>query len=77
VIPAPTVERARGVDLQWVADKAGLKLRRATAHERVGPSPVGGGDDGFSINAHEGFWNDRKCGIGGNDAISLYAQSSA
>ena len=73
MIPASTVERARGVDLQWVADKAGLKLKRATVHERVGPSPTQGGVDGFSINAHEGFWNDRRCGVGGNDAISLYA----
>jgi putative DNA primase/helicase len=73
LIASGLVERARGVDLQWIVERAGMRLKRATAHERVGPSPIAGGDDGFSINAHEGFWNDRKCGVGGSDAISLYA----
>lgn len=73
LIAADHVERARNVDLEWVAASAGLKLKRATVHERVGPSPIVGGDDGFSVNAHEGVWNDRQCGVGGRDAISLYA----
>jgi hypothetical protein len=74
VIDGAIVERARAADLQWVAEKAGLKLKRVTAHERVAPSPViAGGDDGFSINADKGVWRDRRCGVGGNDAIGLYA----
>jgi hypothetical protein len=73
LIASEHVERARGVDLEWIAVSAGLKLKRATVHERVGPSPIKGGDDGFSVNAHEGVWNDRPCGVGGRDAISLYA----
>jgi hypothetical protein len=67
------VERARKVDLEWIAVRSGLKLKRVTAHERVGPSAVVGGDDGFSVNSLKGVWRDRKCDVGGRDAISLYA----
>jgi Toprim domain-containing protein len=73
VIPATLVKQAGAVDFGWVLERSGVKTRRATAHERVGPSPIAGGDDGFSINAHKGVWRDRRCGVGGNDAISLYA----
>jgi putative DNA primase/helicase len=73
VIPATDMERAGNADLDWVAVKAGLKMKRVTAHERVGPSPIAGGDDGFSINARKRVWRDRRCGVGGGDAISLYA----
>jgi hypothetical protein len=73
LIASDLVERAGKADLEWVAVSSGLKLRRATVHERVGPSPIVGGDDGFSVNSRKGVWRDRQCGVGGRDAISLYA----
>jgi Zinc-binding domain of primase-helicase len=39
--------------------------------ERVGPCPVCGGKDRFSINTKKNVWNCRGCDKGGRDAISL------
>jgi hypothetical protein len=48
----------------------GMQLKRTTAVERVGPCPVCGGRDRFSINIRKQVFNCRGCGKGG-DVIEL------
>src|SRR5581483_9822486 len=45
--------------------------------ELVGPCPVCGGRDRFSVNPKKNAWNCRGCQVGGHDAVSLvmHAQS--
>jgi len=49
--------------------RARMPLSRGV--ERVGPCPICGGKDRFSINARKNAWNCRGCDKGGRDAISL------
>jgi putative DNA primase/helicase len=62
-------ERARQIPIQ---DEIGRRGIRLTGHgkERVGPCPVCGGQDRFSINVTKQVFNCRGCEIGG-DVIKL------
>ena len=64
------VERAREADILALAERLGSKLKRAGASEYVGPCPVCGGKDRFSVNIKKQLWNCRGCGKGG-DVIGL------
>jgi hypothetical protein len=63
------IECARQADLLKVAQRFGA-LKRVGASEYVGPCPVCGGKDRFSININKQLWNCRGCGKGG-DVIGL------
>ncbi len=63
------IERARQADLLQVAQRFGA-LKRVGVSEYVGPCPVCGGKDRFSVNIKKQVWNCRGCGKGG-DAIGL------
>jgi hypothetical protein len=64
------VEQAREADILALAERLGPKLKRVGASEYVGPCPVCGGKDRFSVNIKKQVWNCRGCGKGG-DAIGL------
>lgn len=68
-IPAEYIERARATLVEIVIDAHGVRLRRAGA-ERVGPCPICGGTDRFSINTKKQVFNCRGCGAKGG-AIDL------
>lgn len=63
------VEEARAVTVEEAVTGRGSALKR-TGHEQVGPCPLCGGHDGFSINPRKGVFNCRRGGVGG-DAIAL------
>ncbi|MGQ3674270.1 DUF7146 domain-containing protein [Xanthobacter sp. TB0139] len=63
------VEDARAVRVEEVLSRRSIKLRRA-GNELVGPCPVCGGRDRFSVNPPKNLWNCRHAGRGG-DAIAL------
>ena len=65
---AEWIERARNVPIEHVINARGIKLRGKI--ERVGPCPICGGEDRFSINTKKGVWNCRQCAKGG-DVIAL------
>ena len=60
--------KARAVRVEDETARRGIKLRGKV--ERVGPCPVCGGEDRFSINTKKNLWNCRQCGVGG-DVIAL------
>jgi putative DNA primase/helicase len=62
-------ERARRADILTLAQRFSA-LKRVGASEWVGPCPVCGGTDRFSVNIKKQLWNCRGCGKGG-DAIGL------
>ena len=66
---ADRVAAARTVNILTVAIKRGASLRRAGG-EWVGPCPVCGGRDRFSINIGKGLFNCRGCQVGG-DVVKL------
>jgi DNA primase len=68
-IPADLIERARSTPIESVAERHGLKLRRAGA-ERVGPCPICGGTDRFGVNTRKQVFLCRQCGAKGG-AIDL------
>jgi phage/plasmid primase-like uncharacterized protein len=49
------IERARQADILAVAQRHGAKLRRVGGGEFVGPCPVCGGTDRFSVNTRNAF----------------------
>ncbi|KQP36682.1 CHC2 zinc finger domain-containing protein [Methylobacterium sp. Leaf100] len=63
------VEEARAVTVEEAVAARGSTLKRS-GHEQVGPCPLCGGHDGFSINPRKGVFNCRRGGVGG-DAIAL------
>jgi putative DNA primase/helicase len=63
------IERARQADILTAAQRFGA-LKRVGVSEYVGPCPVCGGKDRFSVNIKKRVWNCRGCGKGG-DAIGL------
>lgn len=63
------IECARQADLLKVAQRFGA-LKRVGASEYVGPCPVCGGKDRFSVSINKQLWNCRGCGKGG-DVIGL------
>jgi hypothetical protein len=64
------VATARAVDLLELAASVGATLHREGA-EHVGPCPVCGGDDRFSINPGKNVFHCRGCTRGGAGAIDL------
>ena len=70
-IEATTIERARAIPIEQELARRGHQLRRAGA-ERMGPCPVCGGRDRFSVNLRKQIFNCRGCGRGG-DVIDLVA----
>ncbi len=68
-IPAEMIERARAVSVESVVEMHNVRLR-GFGVERVGPCPVCGGDDRFSVNTKKGIFNCRGCSFGG-DVIAL------
>jgi phage/plasmid primase-like uncharacterized protein len=68
------IERARANDILAVAQHY-TKLKRAGAGEYVGPCPVCGGTDRFSININKGVFNCRGCTKGG-DVIALLVHAT-
>lgn len=65
---AAWVEEARDVSVMAAVDRRGIKLSKGV--ERVGPCPVCGGRDRFSVNTRKDVWHCRGSGRGG-DAIAL------
>lgn len=69
MIDADLVRTARDMPIERLAERHGLKLRRAGA-ERVGPCPRCGGTDRFGVNIAKGLFNCRGCGAKG-DSLAL------
>ncbi|MCC4299462.1 DUF7146 domain-containing protein [Aurantimonas coralicida] len=69
------IEEARAVTVAEVATRLGIAgLKPAGTAESVGPCPVCGGTDRFSLNSMKNAWNCRGSAEGGGrDAISLAA----
>jgi hypothetical protein len=65
MIPEDAIRRARDNDIGTTATHLGAVLRKATTTERVGPCPVCGGTDRFSINTKKQTWHCRGCAKGG------------
>lgn len=63
------IEIAKCVRIQCEVERRGIRLI-GRGSERVGPCPICGGRDRFSININKQCWNCRGCGKGG-DVISL------
>ena len=70
MIAAAKIEHARATRIEDEIARRGIKLKRVGA-ERIGPCPICGGRDRFSIHTTKQLWHCRNCGVGGNDAISL------
>jgi putative DNA primase/helicase len=66
VVDRDQIERAREADILAVAQRYSANLKRAGGCEFVGPCPVCGGHDRFSVNTEKRVWNCRKCGEGGD-----------
>jgi hypothetical protein len=66
-LDAETIARARSVHVKDEIARRGIKLRGKA--ERVGPCPVCGGTDRFSINVRKQVFNCR--GSGGGDVIAM------
>lgn len=62
------VNRARNADIKEVADRLGAKLKRF-GREYVGPCPICGGRDRFSVNTRKQIFNCR--GARGGDVIAM------
>jgi putative DNA primase/helicase len=65
------VDRARACDMLTVAAAHGAKLSKYTAKEFVGPCPLCGGNDRFSVNPKERMFFCRGCAKGGHGAVDL------
>ena len=60
---------AKRAPILEIAQKLGAKLKRAGAVELVGPCPLCGGTDRFSINTKDSVFNCR--GAGGGDVVKM------
>ena len=60
------IEQARNADFLGVARSFGVILKKSGTAEWIGPCPVCGGDDRFSINVKKRVCNCRVCGLTGN-----------
>jgi CHC2 zinc finger/Toprim domain len=67
-IPSGSIECARRTPIESIIEERGVKLRGFV--DRVGPCPVCGGTDRFSVNVKKQVFNCRGCGMGG-DVIRL------
>jgi hypothetical protein len=73
MINASDIELARCVRIEDELQRRGIKLKRQGT-ELVGPCPICGGNDRFSINTKKQCWHCRKCDAGddvGADTIGL------
>lgn len=71
-IDDPRLTEARAIPIAEVADRLKLDDLRPQGPERVGPCPVCGGRDRFSVSTAKGVWHCRKCAAGG-DGLALVA----
>jgi phage/plasmid primase-like uncharacterized protein len=62
------IERARAAPIEQEIDRRGIRLKGR--NEKIGPCPVCGGTDRFSVNVLKAVWNCRGCSKGG-DVIEL------
>jgi phage/plasmid primase-like uncharacterized protein len=69
MISTADIERARAVPIEDEVARRGVKLRRSGA-ELVGPCPLCGGTDRFSVHVKKQVFNCRGCAVGG-DVIKL------
>ena len=60
------VDQARNADILATAQSLGVRVKKNGTTEWVGPCPVCGGTDRFSINIKKRIFNCRKCGLTGN-----------
>jgi hypothetical protein len=67
-LDADAISLARSTRIEAELGRRGVKLRRL-GHEWVGPCPVDGGTDRFSINTRKQVFNCR--GFGGGDVIAM------
>jgi phage/plasmid primase-like uncharacterized protein len=61
---AAVISLARAVPIERIVDQHAIKLRGRI--DRVGPCPICGGTDRFSINTKKQVFNCRGCNVGGN-----------
>jgi phage/plasmid primase-like uncharacterized protein len=64
------IDCARAQPIEDECARRGIRLKRVSAAERVGPCPLCDGTDRFSINIRKQVWNCRECRKGG-DVIDL------
>lgn len=69
----PHIEEARLEALAMSIDTWAIRSRWTLSRgiERMGPCPLCGGKDRFSVNTQKNKWNCRGCNEGGSDVISL------
>jgi Toprim domain/CHC2 zinc finger len=70
MIPPDRIAAARAVPIKDAAERLALPLRPESRVEFVGPCPVCGGDDRFSVNTKKGVFHCRSCRRGG-DVLEL------
>ncbi len=63
---ANLIHAARAKPIEHECARRGFKLKRVSSVERVGPCPICGGVDRFSINLRKGICNCRQCALKGN-----------
>ena len=67
MIDSDLIDRARAIPIESVCEWRGVRFGgRGGRVERVGPCPVCGGRDRFSINTRKACFNCRGCGAHGN-----------
>jgi phage/plasmid primase-like uncharacterized protein len=64
------IDYAKAQPIEDECARRGIRLKRVSAVERVGPCPLCGGTDRFAINIRKQVWNCRGCATGG-DVIDL------
>lgn len=67
--PDPRIDEAKALPVGEIADRLCIAGLKPAGRERVGPCPVCGGSDRFSIAPDRGVFNCRQCG--GGDGIRL------
>jgi hypothetical protein len=65
------LEEARAMSMLEVADRLAIGKLRIAGDERVGPCPLCGGDDRFSISLSKKIFRCRKCNPSGGDQVEL------
>ena len=65
------VEQARSADILGIARSLGVNVKKSGTAEWIGPCPVCGGDDRFSINVKKQVSNCRVCGLVKGNVIAL------
>jgi hypothetical protein len=65
------IDLAKSFDILTVAKDIGCNLKKATSTEWVGPCPIDGGRDRFSISTRKQLFNCRGSSDGGGDVIKM------